>query len=55
MKALVRTLFGDGRNLVAVATILLLEAALAVSGGFGAAAYVVPVAVLAAVTWLARH
>lgn len=55
MRAFAKTLFGDRYNLIAVAGILLFEAVLAVSGTFAWAALSVPVAVLAAVAWLARH
>lgn len=55
MKAFVKTLFGDRYTLTAVAAILVFEAALAASGTFGWAAPSVPVAVLGAVAWLARH
>lgn len=55
MKALAKTLFGDRWNLLAVAAILALEAVLAACNALRAGAWLVPVAVLAAVAWLARR
>ncbi|MFL5283401.1 MAG: hypothetical protein ACJ8AW_21015 [Rhodopila sp.] len=53
MKALFKTLFGDGPNLVGVAAVVALAAVLALTGHGGIAAYVVPMALLAVVGLLA--
>ena len=54
MRAFLTTLFGDLRNCCVVVAVIASEAAL-VYGGFGReAAFVVPVATLGGVLWLAR-
>jgi hypothetical protein len=54
MKALVKTLFGDIRNVTAVAAVVAIAAVLTVTGHAAWAVVVMPVACLAAVGWLAR-
>jgi hypothetical protein len=54
MKALFKTLFGDTRNIVGVATIVVVAAGLTGLGHAGWAAYAMPVTGLAVVGWLAR-
>jgi len=51
--ALFKLLVGDGRNLAAVALALTLAAALVAGGFAGAAAVLLPLALLAGVGWLA--
>ena len=55
MKAFVKTLIGDLRNVVVVAGILAVGAALALAGHPAAAWLVMPVAAVGGVAWLARH
>ena len=55
MKALVKTLFGDARNVAAVTVVVAIAAALTESGHAAWAVVAVPVACLAVVAWLARH
>lgn len=55
MKAFMKTLFGDSRNVAVVAVILAVEIVLAQSGHAAAAAYLVPPLALAGVGWLAWH
>ena len=54
MKALVKTLFGDARNVAAVAVVVAVGAGLTVTGHAAWAVAAMPVACLAAVGWLAR-
>ena len=53
MKALVKTLVGDVRNVSAVALIIAAEVGLVQSGHTDAAAFVIPVLTLGSVAWLA--
>jgi hypothetical protein len=55
MKAFLKTLFGDARNVAVVAVILGVEIALRQSGHVVAAAYLVPPLTLVGIGWLARH
>jgi hypothetical protein len=55
MKALVKTLFGDARNVAAVAVVVAVAAALTETGHAAWAVVAMPAACLAAVGWLARH
>lgn len=55
MKAFVKTLFGDLRNLATVACIVAAAAALIEAGLAREAVYAVPLLVMAAVAWLAHH
>jgi len=54
MKALVKTLFGDTHNVVAVVVVVAIGAGLTATGHAAWAVVVMPVACLAAVGWLVR-
>lgn len=54
MKALLKTLFGDARNVAAVAAVVAVAAALTKTGHATWAVVAMPAACLAAVGWLAR-
>jgi hypothetical protein len=54
MKALLKTLFGDARNVAAVAVVVATAAVLTVTGHAAWAVVVMPMTCLAAVGWLAR-
>ena len=53
MRAFIKTLVGDARNLSVVAAVMLAEAALVYAGHADAAAFVIPPITLAGVAWLA--
>ncbi len=53
MKAFLKTLFGDAGTVAVVALVMLAEAALAATGQAALGAFLIPVAVLAGVAWLA--
>jgi hypothetical protein len=53
MKALVKTLFGDTRNIAGVAAIVAVAAVLTSLGHAGCAVFAMPAAGLAVVAWLA--
>ncbi len=53
MKALFKTLFGDGPNLAGVAAVVELATVLALTGHGGLAVYLVPLALLALIGLLA--
>jgi len=55
MRAVVKTLFGDGRNVVAVGVVVGLAELLNAAGHAEWAVYAMPVAILAAVAWLALN
>lgn len=55
MSALVKTLFGDARNIAVVAGVTLAGVALISVGEAAIAGYVVPPLTLAGICWLARH
>jgi len=55
MRALLKVLFGDLRNVAVVALAVALEAALAAAGYDGAAALLVPPCLLLGVGWLATR
>lgn len=55
MKAFVKTLVGDLRNVAVVAGILAIGAGLALAGHAAAAWLVMPVVAVGGVAWLARH
>jgi hypothetical protein len=55
VKALVKTLVGDVRNVTVVAALVLGEVALVYGGRAEAAAFVIPPLTLAGVGWLARR
>ena len=55
MKAFVRTLFGDTRNIAGVAVVVAVAAGLTGTGHAAWAVFAMPAACLAAVAWLARH
>jgi hypothetical protein len=52
MKAFVKTLIGDARNVSVVTVVVLAEAALVYGGHTDAAAFVIPPLTLAGVAWL---
>jgi hypothetical protein len=54
MKALMKTLFGDLRNLAGVTVVVAFAAALTAAGHADWAVVAMPVATLAVVAWLAR-
>ncbi len=54
MKALVKTLFGDARNLAGVALLVAIASGLTAIGHAGWAVFAMPAAALAVVAWLAR-
>ena len=55
MKALIKTLFGDGANVGFVAIVLAMETLLVYSGHPGDAAVAVPMVILGGVAWLATR
>ena len=55
MKAFIKTLFGDSRNIAGVALILLTALALTGLGHPNLAVIAMPAAALAVVAWLANH
>lgn len=55
MKAVIKTLVGDRYNALAVSMIVTLELILVACGRGVAAAYAVPVFVMAVAVWLARR
>jgi hypothetical protein len=55
MNALIKTLFGDARNISVVAGVALVAVALIALGEAAIAGYVVPPLTLAGIVWLARH
>ena len=55
MKAFVKTLFGDSRNVAAVVVVLAVGAGLALAGQPRAAWLAAPVLTLAAAFWLAQR
>lgn len=55
MKALIKTLFGDGPNVAFVAIVLAVEGLLVYGGHPADAAVAVPVIVLGGVAWLATR
>jgi hypothetical protein len=55
MKAFVKTLFGDLRNVAVVAVVVVVAVALIAAGQPDLAAYAVPLLAMAGIIWLARH
>jgi hypothetical protein len=55
MKAFVKTLFGDSRNIAGVALIVIMGVALTGLGHSGWAVFAMPAAGLGVVAWLAHH
>ena len=55
MKAVAKTLFGDGRNLAGVALIVAAAAVLTGLGHGGWAVFAMPATALGVVAWLAQH
>jgi hypothetical protein len=55
MKALVKTLFGDVRNVAVVALLVAVAFGLIAAGQADIAVYVVPVLAMAGIVWLALH
>ena len=55
MKAFIKTLFGDTRNIAGVAAMVLIAAGLTGAGHAALAVFAMPVAGLAAIAWLALH
>jgi hypothetical protein len=55
MKALAKTLFGDGWNIAGVAIIVSVAAALTKLGHPGWAVFAMPTVALGVVAWLAHH
>lgn len=55
MGPFIKTLFGDARNVGVVAAIVMLELALVRSGLGREAVFLVPVAAIGGVAWLARQ
>lgn len=55
MRAFLKTLFGDVRNVSAVGAIMAAEAALTQTGNGDVAIYLIPLIVLVNVAWLARY
>ncbi len=54
MRAFLKTLFGDARNVAVVALLVAVEAGLVRAGLGREAVFLVPLAVMAGVAWLAR-
>ena len=55
MKAFMKTLVGDSRNLTVVGCLVLAEVALVYAGHAGATAFVMPPLTLGGVAWLAKN
>jgi len=55
MNAFIKTLIGDGYNLLCVAVVLLAAVALTATGDTTVAPYLIPPLTLAGIGWLARH
>ena len=53
MKAVIKTLFGDARNVAGVAIVVAVAVALTETGHASLAPYAVPLTILALVGWLA--
>ena len=55
MKAFIKTLIGDTNNVAAVIIAILVELAATRAGEAVAAAFITPLVILSAATWLARR
>jgi len=55
MSGLIKTLFGDKRNILVVLLILAIEMVLVKTGNAPVAAYAMPLITLCGVSYLARH
>jgi hypothetical protein len=55
VKAFVKTLFGDARNVAVVAILVAVAFGLVAAGQGGLAVYLVPLLAMAGIVWLAQH